>query len=137
MSGIIRAVASGETRRERLDAAGRWLVRQRSLVGRFDTAAEFARALGTSAANVSNYETGKAEVSDDMAERIADVLGLPILDVRRGLRLWVPPRGEPVQPQSLRGLPTATVGAMMAELPAEQQDAVMAWLLQHRIRDTG
>ena len=132
MSGIIRAVTSGETRRERLDAAGRWLVKQRSLVGRFDTAAEFARALGTSAANVSNYETGKAEVSDDMAERIAEVLGLPILDVRRGLRLWVPPRGEPVQPNSLVGLPMATVKALVGELPVDQQDQLMAWLLSSR-----
>jgi len=132
MSGIIRAVTSGETRRERLATAGRWLVKQRSLIGRYATAAEFARALGTSAANVSNYETGKAEVSDDMAERIAEVLGLPILDVRRGLRLWVPPRGEPVQPNSLVGLPMATVKALVGELPVDQQDQLMAWLLSSR-----
>ena len=125
-------MASEETRRERLATAGRWLVKQRSLVGRYDTAAEFARALGTSPANVSNYETGKAEVSDEMAERIATVLGLSILDVRRGLRLWVPPAGEPVQPQSLRGLPLPTIQAMLAELPRKQQDQLMAALLQSR-----
>jgi len=129
-------VASEETRRERLAAAGRWLVKHRSL-GRYGTAAEFARAIGTSAANVSNYETGKAEVSDETAERIAEVLGLPILDVRRGLRLWVPPAGQPVQPQSLVGLPNNTVLAMLAELPQGQQDQLMAELLARRIRNTG
>src|SRR5215472_15303601 len=128
----MRGMATDETRRERLATAGRWLVKQRSLVGRYATAAEFARALGTSAANVSNYETGKAEVSDDMAERIADVLGLPILDVRRGLGLWVPKAGEPVQPQSLRGLRLATIQAMLQELPVAEQDKLMAGLLRAR-----
>src|SRR5215472_10004673 len=125
----MRGMATDETRRERLIAAGRWLVKQRSLVGRFDTAAGFARALGTSAANVSNYETGKAEVGDDMAERIADVLGLPILDVRREMGLWVP-TGSAAQSLSLLGVPIPTVAAMLAELPRDEQDALMARLLQ-------
>jgi len=128
-------MATDETRRERLIAAGRWLVKQRSLVGRFDTAAEFARALGTSAANVSNYETGKAEVSDEMAERIATVLVLPILDVRRGLGLWVPKAGDPMRPQSLHGLPLPTIQAMLQDLPVRDQDKLMAGLLRARTRD--
>jgi transcriptional regulator with XRE-family HTH domain len=75
------------------EAAGRWLREQRRRKG-FETVGGFARAIGVDTSRVSNYETGKSEVPDDRAERIAEVLGLDIITVRKNLGLWVPPDGR-------------------------------------------
>lgn len=77
-------------RRDQLEAAGRWLRAERIRRG-FDTLGKFARALEVDPSRVSNYETGKSEVPDDRAQKIADVLGMDIIEVRRNLGLWVPP----------------------------------------------
>jgi len=75
--------------------AGAWLREQRERRG-YATAAAFASALGIDKSLVSNYETGRTAVPDDRAERIAEVLGMDIIEVRRRLGLWVP-EGEPRQ----------------------------------------
>lgn len=60
-------------------------------MGKFAVQADFARALGIDKSLLSNYETGKTRPSDEAAARIADVLGIDVLVVRRRLGLWVPP----------------------------------------------
>lgn len=77
------------SKRERLEDAGRWLKKAREDRG-FSTATTFAAALGVNQSMVSRYERGMSEVEDERAEQIADVLGMPLVEVRRGLGLWVP-----------------------------------------------
>lgn len=76
------------TRREQLERAGQWLREQRHRRGM--SARELANALDIAPQSVNNWETGKNAVSDEGAAQIADVLDMPEIDVRRGLRLWVP-----------------------------------------------
>lgn len=78
-----------ETKRDRLEAAGRWLRGARERRG-YRTAADFARALQVDQSLVSRYERGLSAVGDERAEQIAQVLRMDILDVRGGLGLWVP-----------------------------------------------
>jgi len=78
-----------DDRRARLGQAGRWLREQRERHG-FTRAVDFARALGVDASLVSNYERGVNAVDDERARKIADVLGLDEVAVRRGLNLWTP-----------------------------------------------
>src|SRR5512146_800087 len=51
---------------------------------------------------VSNWETGRTAVPDEMAHHLSRTLELPVLAVRRGLRMWVP--DEPGQVQSVEEL---------------------------------
>ena len=71
-------------------AAGRWLRDQRRRRG-FETVGEFARALDVDPSRVSNYERGKSKVPDDRADRIAELFGMSVIEVRRQLGLWLPP----------------------------------------------
>ena len=82
-------------RAERLRAAAVWLQEQRARRGM--TARELASLLGVAPQVVSNWETAKSVVSDEMADEVARVFHLPVLVVRRGLSLWVPeePGGAP------------------------------------------
>lgn len=74
--------------RERLEDAGRWLRDQRERRGL--SVREFASKLDVSTPVVYDWQNGKMGVSDERAAQIADVLDMPEIDVRRGLRLWVP-----------------------------------------------
>ncbi|MEV4671016.1 helix-turn-helix transcriptional regulator [Actinomadura sp. NPDC049382] len=91
--------------RERQAEAGRWLRTERERAG-FATLNQFARALGIDQSQVSRYELGTSAVSDDRAEKIAEVLRLDIITVRRNLGLWVPEtpmgRAEMVMDQNER-----------------------------------
>lgn len=84
-------------RAERLRQAGEWLQGTRARRGL--TAKELARRVDVAPQLVSNWETGRTAVSDEMAHRLAHTLALPVLTVRRGLRMWVP--DEPSQPLSV------------------------------------
>lgn len=86
------------TKREQLEAAGRWLRDQRESHG-YATAVDFARALGVDQSLVSRYERGISEVSDERAAKIAELFGMDLVETRRGLGLWVP--SEPGQEQTL------------------------------------
>src|SRR5688500_6310224 len=77
------------SRREETAAAGQWLRAARKQAG-YDSLGAFASALGIDPSQVSRYEVGATRVPDDRAVRIADVLGLDVIKVRRALRLWVP-----------------------------------------------
>lgn len=77
------------SKRERLEAAGRWLRRTREQRG-YATLGEFARALGVDPSLISRYERGVSEISDERAEQIAKILRIDLLEVRRSLGLWVP-----------------------------------------------
>lgn len=87
------------------DTGGQWLRLQRVHAG-YDTAAEFARAIRVERYTLSTYETGKSRPSDETVERIASVLGLPLLEVRRNLGLWVPPDATGETEFSIRDVPT-------------------------------
>lgn len=82
-----------DDRRERLRAAGEWLRDARIRRG-FPTAVEFARKLGIDKAVISNYERGVNAIDDQRAGQIAEALGMDLLEVRRGLRMWVPLTGS-------------------------------------------
>jgi transcriptional regulator with XRE-family HTH domain len=77
------------SRRDELEAAGRWLRGVRERRG-YQTAADFARALQVDQSLVSRYERGISAIGDERAEQIAHVLRMDIVEVRRGLGLWVP-----------------------------------------------
>jgi len=77
------------SRRDQLEAAGHWLRGVRERRG-YRTAADFARALQVDQSLISRYERGISAVGDERAEQIAQVLRMDIVDVRRGLGLWVP-----------------------------------------------
>lgn len=83
-------------RRTVLEDAGRWLRKQRERRG-FETAGEFARTIGIDPSQLSRYERGISAVPDERAEQISEVLRMDILDVRRGLGLWVPSTNEPAE----------------------------------------
>lgn len=78
-----------DEKRDRLREAGNWLRHQRERRG-FTRPADFARALNVDRSLVSNWENGKNSVTDERADQIAEVLGMDIIEVRRGLGLWVP-----------------------------------------------
>jgi len=69
--------------------AGEWLRAQRERRG-FVSAAELGRAIGTTKEVIWSYEKGRASVPDERAEQIAEALEMDLIDVRRGLGLWVP-----------------------------------------------
>jgi len=75
-------------RTERLQAAGAWLRTQREARGW--TGSEFARRLGILQVRVSAYERGQYEVPPSAAEKIAETIDVPLIEVRRHLGLWVP-----------------------------------------------
>ena len=80
-------------RREQLEVAGRWLRQERERRG-FTKLGSFARAVGVDPSQISNYERGVNAVSDDRAEQIANVLHMPLIEVRRNLGLWVPQESD-------------------------------------------
>jgi transcriptional regulator with XRE-family HTH domain len=104
------------SRRDRLEAAGHWLRRVREQRG-YRTAADFARALRVDQSLISRYERGISEVGDERAEQIARVLRMDIIDVRRGLGLWVPR-----EPAARATRPAAAEDAELQELIAEAGD---------------
>lgn len=104
------------SKRERLEQAGQWLRQAREDRG-FSTATAFAAALGVNQSMVSRYERGGSEVEDERAEQIADVLGMPLVEVRRGLGLWVP-ADEP----ATVAVPGALDRQLRQELAELQQD---------------
>lgn len=73
--------------------AGRWLRSTREQAGY--SASEFAQAIGAHQTSVSNYETGRSAVPEAKLDAIAQALRLTLIDVRRGLGLWVPDGLEP------------------------------------------
>jgi transcriptional regulator with XRE-family HTH domain len=103
------------TRRDRLEAGGRWLRRAREQRG-YRTAAEFARALRVDQSLISRYERGISEVGDERAEQIARVLRMDIIDVRSGLGLWVP------RESTTRAARSSTADAELQELIAQAGD---------------
>lgn len=104
------------SKRDRLEAAGQWLKDARENRG-YATATAFAAALGVNQSMVSRYERGSSEVEDERAEQIADVLGMPLVEVRRGLGLWVPAD----EPASI-AVPGALDRQLRLELDELQQD---------------
>jgi transcriptional regulator with XRE-family HTH domain len=104
------------SKRDRLEAAGRWLRGARERRG-YQTAADFSRALHVDQSLISRYERGINEVGDERAEQIAEVLGMDIIQVRRGLGLWVPP--ESATPQAR---PATADDAELQELIEQAED---------------
>jgi transcriptional regulator with XRE-family HTH domain len=79
-------------RQERLREAGAWLRTQRETRGWSGT--ELARLLEVNQVRVSSYENGRNEVPSEIAERLAAVLGLSLIEIRKNLGLWVPADSE-------------------------------------------
>lgn len=77
-----------QERQERLRGAGAWLRTQRETRGW--SGSDLARQLDVNQVRVSAYERGQYEVSSLVAESIAAVFDLPLLEVRSRLGLWVP-----------------------------------------------
>lgn len=69
-------------------AAGQWLRGQREQRGW--TGQQLADLVGVTRMQISSYERGRDRVSDERAEDIARALSMNIIDVRRGLGLWLP-----------------------------------------------
>lgn len=121
---------TSDDKRDRLIKAGQWLRDQRQRRG-FRSAAEFARALGIDKGLVSNYETGRSEVPDDRAERIADVLGLDEIHVRRHLGLWVP-KIDPMTRAEAMLDENERLAAEIRELADRERRAVEAFIAELR-----
>ncbi|HEU5129299.1 MAG TPA: helix-turn-helix domain-containing protein [Glycomyces sp.] len=75
-------------RKERLVSAGDWLKTEREARGWSGTA--FAQLLGIGQVRVSSYERGQYEVPEELTKKIAEVLDVPLLEVRQRLGFWVP-----------------------------------------------
>lgn len=103
------------SKRQQQEAAGLWLRSARERRG-FQTAGALARRMGVSGSLISRYETGISAVSDERAEQIADALDMNIIDVRRGLGLWVPADepGTPGGPASDRRPPDEVIDDVAA-----------------------
>lgn len=107
-----------QRQRERQIAAGQWLRAARERKG-FATLAQFAKKLGIDSSQLSRYELGTSAVSSERAEQIAAALDMNIIEVRRGLQLWVPDeapgRREPPTDEELRrsGLKPETAEAII------------------------
>lgn len=82
-------MAHSDDRLDRRVAAAKWLRETRERRG-YATAGQFASALGIERYQLSNWETGRSSIDDEQAELIARVLNMDIIEVRRGLGLWVP-----------------------------------------------
>jgi transcriptional regulator with XRE-family HTH domain len=78
----------GDTRRDRLLRAGRWLTAARERRGLTQRA--LAAAIERSPQVVSTYERGLVQVPDDTAELLAAALGLSLGETRANLGLYVP-----------------------------------------------
>lgn len=109
-------IAAMVSRRDRLEAAGRWLRRARERRG-YHTAADFARALQVDQSLISRYERGISAVGDERAEQIAHVLGMEIVEVRSGLGLWIPPESP-----TAAGASPAADDTELAELITQAED---------------
>ncbi|MCK9929994.1 helix-turn-helix domain-containing protein [Frankia sp. Mgl5] len=75
-------------RARRLREGGHWLREQREQRGW--TGRHLASLVGITPTQISNYERGKDGIDDERAEGIARALNMNIIDVRRGLGLWLP-----------------------------------------------
>lgn len=75
-------------RRELLASAGQWLRGERERQGM--TVRQLAAALDVATQVVYGWQNGKNAVSDANAAHLAELWGLPELEVRRNLGLWVP-----------------------------------------------
>lgn len=73
---------------------GAWLRDSRIRAG-YRTTSDLARALGINQASISAYETGKTPLPEDRIPAFANALRIPVIDLRRGLELWVPDGLEP------------------------------------------
>jgi transcriptional regulator with XRE-family HTH domain len=90
-AGSVEAMATEEDqeeRQERLRLAGIWLRTQRELHGW--TGSDLARRLDVNQVRISAYERGQYEVPGGIAEQLAAEFGMPLLEARRQLGLWVP-----------------------------------------------
>lgn len=116
---------SVSSKREQQEAAGQWLRQARERKG-FATVGALARRLDVSESLVSRYETGLSAVSDERAAKIAEILELPLIEVRRNLGLWVPPAEDLDEGQAGEVMPEDQWAADLAELRRmveELQDA--------------
>ena len=73
-------------------AAGEWL--RSEMERRNITAREVAEAVGLRDQAVYYWLTGRTAPKDDAAAKLAEVLGVPEVEVRRRFGLWVPTDGE-------------------------------------------
>jgi transcriptional regulator with XRE-family HTH domain len=117
---VCNAWRMADDRRERLEAAGRWLRRERHRRG-YETAGALARALGVDPSRVSQYERGASAVPDERAADIAELFGMPELEVRRHLGLWVPePSGRfATEERTVEGPVGETVVRIVRDLEAD------------------
>ncbi len=112
------------SRRDGLEAAGRWLRQARERRG-YRTAADFARVLQVDQSLVSRYERGISAVGDERAEQIAQVLRMDIIDVRNGLGLWVPRESGAARPATADDAELHELIAQAEDNPA-LRDALLA-----------
>ena len=81
-------MAIEDDRKDRLVSAGDWLRSKREERGWSGTA--FAQHLGIGQVRVSSYERGQYEVPEELTKKIAEVLDIPLMEVRQQLGFWVP-----------------------------------------------
>lgn len=109
-----------EARKERLRSAGSWLRTERE--NRGWSGSDLARLLGVNQVRISAYERGQYEVSSALADALADVFGLPVIEVRRQLGLWVPSDAELDQLQQYVDPAHLTDSALIGELVRRYQN---------------
>lgn len=99
--------------------AGQWLREQRERRGL--TVRQLAGRLDVATQVIYDWQNGKNRVSDDNAARLAEILGLPELEARRHLGLWVPePTGRySVEERTVQGPVGETVAYIVRDLEAD------------------
>lgn len=75
------------------DSPGTWLTRQ--MERRSINVRRLAEELGVTGKTVYDWRDDRTAISEARLPRLAEVLGIPELEARRGLGYWVPDGSEP------------------------------------------
>jgi transcriptional regulator with XRE-family HTH domain len=78
------------------ESKGEWLTRQ--IERRSISVRQVADALGVTTKTVYDWQGNKTAISEARIPRLAEVLGISVVEARRGLGFWVPDEDEPQEP---------------------------------------
>ena len=92
------------------------------------TTGALATAAGVHQTSISSYENGKNAVPEERVEALARALRMDVIDVRRGLEMWVPDNLEPRV-----GTPEEAIRADLTLRP-DQRELLLSMLATLRVQ---